>query len=318
MLETTNPQALTEIALPQYVPCAICGTADTVPLFRPKTSCGLIVQCRQCGLVYVNPRESAPWLSQVNVAHRRDLVKAREVWEQEWFQRYIEESPWKCRNFAHALHKLERLGIQSSSSPKVLDFGCSIGLFLQIAEDAGWTAYGIEPDTPAALYAQEVLGLDGVMNCTLQEAGLPDGYFDAVVSFQVFEHLPDPTQELKEITRVLKQDGLLALEVPSIDNIWYRLLRGRHRHFATEQHLYFYTPRTVSLLVERAGYEVLDITFPTRSLSIAHVLKHHVALYSERVAFFLVKLGERLNVLDKTLSMNMRDILCLYARKTSC
>lgn len=43
-----------------------------------------------------------------------------------------------------------------------------------------------------------------------------DGYFDAVVAFEVFEHLPDPRASLKEIRRILKSGGVILISTPFI------------------------------------------------------------------------------------------------------
>jgi SAM-dependent methyltransferase len=189
-------------------------------------------------------------------------------------------------------------------------------LFLRLASEQGAEAHGIEPDTPAALYGQQVLG-QSVFNGVLQDAGFADGHFDAVVSFQVFEHLPDPATELLEIRRVLKTGGLLALDVPNVDNLACRVLRGRHRHFATPQHLWFYSPATMRQLLERTGFEVLAIDYPTRHLSLEHVCRHHIGMYNQRAANLLVGVFSRLGLLKTTLAINLRDVMCVYARKTA-
>lgn len=299
--------------LSQHVPCAICGVDDTRPLFRPATVVGPVVQCRRCGLVYVNPRESGPWLEQQPV---QDDNRIHQVWKSDWFRRYLEESTWKQMNFRRTLTHLQTLGVHVTSERplRVLDFGCSIGLFLQVADEVGWETYGIEPDVALARYAQEVFGLK-VFNGVLAEAGFPDGFFDVVVSFQVFEHLPHPVAEMREIALVLRPGGWVAVDVPSIDNIWYRLLRGRHRHFATPQHLYFYTPATMSRLLEQAGFEAVEVDFPPRSLSLEHVCKHHVALYSHRISTLLLGLVQRLGWSGRTVSINLKDVMCVYGCK---
>lgn len=271
------------------------------------------MQCRRCGLVYVNPRECAPW-STYKTAGDESLVQT--VWQSDIFRRYLEESAWKKQNFARTLRHLQSLGTSADGVRplRVLDFGCAIGLFLQLANEAGWESYGIEPDTALAKYAQERLGLN-VYNGVLSDAHFPDGFFDIVVSFQVFEHLFDPANELCEIARVLRPGGWIAIDVPSIDNIWYRLLRGRHRHFATPQHLYFYTSATLSRLLEKAGFEVVKVDFPPRRLSLEHVCKHHIALYSRWASVSLLKLLKQLNLLQRGISINLKDIVCVYGRK---
>jgi len=297
-------------ALPEFVRCNLCGVDDAAPLFRPKHACGPVVQCKRCGLVYVNPRENAQHVSAY------DPSRVKETWESDWFIRYLEESEWKKRNFSRTLDVIQRLRPDGERSLKLLDFGCSIGLFLSLVEGLGWQAYGIEPDAALALFAEEKFGLH-VFNGTLKQAAFPDAFFDIVTSFQVFEHLSDPATELAEITRVLKPGGLLVIDVPSIDNIWYRILRGRHRHFSTPQHLYFFTPGTMTELLNQAGYRIVDIWFPIRSLSVEHVIEHHIAGYSRTASTILETQARRLNLLDKTLSLSLKDIMCVYAEKTA-
>jgi len=296
--------------LPEFVRCNLCGADDAAPLFRPKHACGPVVQCKRCGLVYVNPRENAHHM----LAH--DSSRVKETWESDWFIRYLEESEWKKHNFSRTLAVIQRLRSDGERSLKLLDFGCSIGLFLSLVEDLGWQAYGIEPDAALALFAVEKFGLH-VFNGTLKQAAFPDAFFDIVTSFQVFEHLSDPATELAEITRVLKPGGLLVIDVPSIDNIWYRILRGRHRHFSTPQHLYFFTPRTMTELLNQAGYRIVEIRFPTRSLSVEHVIEHHIAGYSRTASTILETQARRLNLLDRSLSLSLEDIMCVYAEKTA-
>jgi len=238
-----------------------------------------------------------------------------DVWTQPWFERYVAEAEHKKTNFRRTAVHLMNFGLSDvKSRPRVLDFGCSIGLFLQVGKEYGWDMYGVETDTAVARYGQEILG-QTIFNGGLLSARFADNYFDAVVSFQVFEHLPDPARELDEIYRILCVGGLLAIDVPSIDNVWYRLLKDRHRHFATPQHIYFYTPATMSMLLERAGFQLVAIDFPPRSLSFEHVCKHHVRLYSQKLSRLLVGMFSKLGWLGRSVSVNLKDVMCVYARK---
>jgi 2-polyprenyl-3-methyl-5-hydroxy-6-metoxy-1,4-benzoquinol methylase len=45
--------------------------------------------------------------------------------------------------------------------------------------------------------------------------GIPDEYFDFVISFQVIEHVKDDRLFLKEISRVLKNTGMLIITTPN-------------------------------------------------------------------------------------------------------
>lgn len=44
----------------------------------------------------------------------------------------------------------------------------------------------------------------------------PDSHFDSIVSFEVFEHLSNPVETVREIHRVLKSEGTLLITVPFV------------------------------------------------------------------------------------------------------
>jgi len=83
--------------------------------------------------------------------------------------------------------------------------------------------YGVEPSNTSAEIAQE---LSNLLECNLNLIRgdayyLPfcDGAFDIVFLSQVFEHLRQPSDALKEQIRVVKNEGYLILGVPQLYHI---------------------------------------------------------------------------------------------------
>src|SRR5205085_11620691 len=97
-----------------------------------------------------------------------------------WFDVLTSERQQKLdrAKFADVLDALEPF------RGKLLDVGCSIGLFLHLAQKRGWDATGLEPAPRAREHARQVYGLE-VRDDTLEEAGFPDGSFDAVALLSV-------------------------------------------------------------------------------------------------------------------------------------
>jgi SAM-dependent methyltransferase len=84
------------------------------------------------------------------------------------------------------------------ATARVLDVGCgSLPPFRDVLP-ATWRFTGLD------LAAGDVRG-------TAEQLPFRDGAFDAVVSFAVFEHLPEPEKSLREIARVLRPGGTLLL-----------------------------------------------------------------------------------------------------------
>jgi SAM-dependent methyltransferase len=106
---------------------------------------------------------------------------------------------------------------------RVLEIGCGQGRLLQILHDAGHIAAGID-------LAQEALDRcpSGLDVRVAEGTQLPFGAaaFDLVLSFDVFEHIPDSDRHLAEVRRVLKPGGHYLLQTPNKwTNIPFEIVR---------------------------------------------------------------------------------------------
>ncbi len=54
-----------------------------------------------------------------------------------------------------------------------------------------------------------------VKQSVLEKAGFEDKYFDIVTLFATLEHVPDPSALLREVGRIIKNDGLLVVSAPT-------------------------------------------------------------------------------------------------------
>lgn len=157
---------------------------------------------------------------------------------------------------------------------RLLDFGCFCGIFPSLASLKGYECYGLEPLIMAAIVGWAYLGLN-IKTGTLREDTYPHDYFDVVTAFQVFEHLVSPAKELEKIRLCLKPGGFLSVEVPNIDTLGVRLLRSKHRHFV-EDHVSFFSAKTLGALMEGMGFRIREVYYPTRT-SIPHPIAGLIA-----------------------------------------
>jgi SAM-dependent methyltransferase len=209
-----------------------------------------LVQCRNCGLVYLNPRPTAV---------------AKTYYEEEYFVEkykalygvtYLEDRENITRIARLRLDLIE----QYKPRGKLLDVGCAAGFFLDEARRRGWLPKGVEVSQFASEYARQKLGLD-VFTGTLEAAGFPSEEFDVVVSYYVLLHLSDPLGLLREVHRILKPGGLLCVAVPNVQSLHFWLNR---RAWIAERLLlngYFYefSPRTLRRLLETANFQTLSL-----------------------------------------------------------
>lgn len=209
-----------------------------------------ILQCKDCGLVFIDP------------------IPSKEVLDGAYSDDYY--TPWINEQRGKRIRmwekRLEILNKFSQKKGRLLDVGCGEGLFLELARKDAWDVTGTEVSSFAVQYGKDRLGLD-VFQGELTDVGFKDKSFDAITMWHVLEHAANPIVVLNEIRRIIREDGVFILAVPNFNNIisqWaYRLVKGKRMHLFSPQdrelHLYHFTPATIRLSLEKAGFRVIKI-----------------------------------------------------------
>jgi len=285
------------------VACDLCGADDTEGVFPPGADRGPVVRCRACGLVYQNPRNEMPldWGSE----YTDD--------EEAFYQaQYAHERGAKQRAAAELFDLVERYAPERG---RLLEIGSATGFFLATARERGWQVAGIEPHTAVAKWSVENLGLE-VHIGSLEDHPWPPGSFDAVVLYNTLEHLTSPTAALREAARLLRPGGVIAIQVPKIDNLWARVLRQRWRH-VIRYHYYFFSESTLGSMLKTAGFDVLEAgTAPkvvTLGLITDRLWEFHYL--PRRVAEGLRGLLVRRGLESRIVRFDPRDDLLVHARR---
>jgi len=234
------------------VNCEIDGNNDAVFVLRPPLSDGPLVRCRRCGLFYISPRSTDHTFQDFSNEDRelRNRVLGQDA-KISFPDATVDVTDVRYLTFQHRLQKI----LQWRRCGRLLDVGCERGYFLDIARQH-FEVTGVETDRDTAAQARG-RGVD-VFNGTLREADFPDASFDVVTAFHVIEHVNSPKLELAEMFRILKPGGLLVLETPNIDTIWFRVFRSHWRQFIRD-HYFFFDPKTMHLLLTSVGFQPLQI-----------------------------------------------------------
>jgi 2-polyprenyl-3-methyl-5-hydroxy-6-metoxy-1,4-benzoquinol methylase len=255
------------------------------------------VKCKECGLVYSSPRPTPEEL----------LHSYEEVTD----ALYLEESERGRRvTFHKNLRPLDAL-VPKGTSRRLLDIGCYTGILLEVAEEAGWETWGVEPCLWAAEEAQRK-GLR-VEPKTLAEAGFPEGFFDAVTMWDVIEHLSDPLGELREVRRVVKEGGIVSIHTTDITSPFARLL-GERWPWLLEMHIYYFSPQTLAAMLEEAGLQVLEARVQGRYVPMGY-LASRLSPYTTALAKGSEAIVNRLGLQSLTVPLNFGDLFTAYARK---
>ncbi len=140
---------------------------------------------------------------------------------------------------------------------RLLDVGCGAGLTLELAQNSGWAAEGIDVDRKAVENACGK-GLRAKVGI-LSELEFPAGSFDAVVMNHVIEHLYDPAQSLRECRRILRTGGHLLVNTPNTQSLGHQWFGEHWVAIDSPRHLHLFPSKSLRTLVERAGFDEITV-----------------------------------------------------------
>lgn len=218
--------------------CPLCGSSEArEEMTRQKYR---LVRCGVCDLVYSDRLHIPSALyDQCYVEHPFYQAYFRQAKEAHYCRIHI---AWAWRHFFR--HTIP-------SGARLLDIGCATGTFLLAAKNHGWNPQGLDISQAAVEVARHVSGVE-VLVGTLETCGFHGNTFDAVTAWEVLEHLADPRDFLKDIYRLLKPGGTVALSTPNWQSPWERGTKDDNRR--PPYHLTFWSAGPIIRLLLDSGF----------------------------------------------------------------
>jgi 2-polyprenyl-3-methyl-5-hydroxy-6-metoxy-1,4-benzoquinol methylase len=258
----------------EQVSCDLCG-ADA-PKVRYRKNGFTIVQCSKCGMVYTNPRLKGEKIGELYDAdyfqgHGFDrsvnYVKDVKDYKDKGHDRSGNYSldDWDLDTIQSMLAKKDE-GTETKNSPSsfiphassLLEIGCGTGVFLAKAREHGFDCAGLELSSYAAEFVRK-MGIP-VETKSIEEADFPENAFDVIVMREVIEHLPHPMESLRTIHKWLKPGGVLFMATGNYDCPERKLRGADWFYFMPEGHLYYFSNRTMTKYLRKAGFRTVRVT----------------------------------------------------------
>lgn len=188
-----------------------------------------VYQCSACGLVQLNIKP---------VDYFREVITATSFSEKTKLSR---------------LNQMKELVAKFVlSGKKVLEVGCGKGDMLDVLEEAGLKAVGIEASSKSVEIGQSA-GRKMIKGYIGDSKKINRNPFDAFVSFNYLEHLPEPGRAIRHIYDNTTVNAVGFVTVPNLDY----LLEKKCLYEFVADHLSYFTKKTLTFAFESNGFEVL-------------------------------------------------------------
>lgn len=138
----------------------------------------------------------------------------------------------------------------------LLDIGAGGGKFLLEAKKAGYEVFGIELNPSQSEHVHQELGIP----CETRplEEVYRNQKFDVIYHCDVISHFYDPIAEFHIMSSRLNKEGLVFFETGNIGDIAEKYYSAFAK-FQYPDHLFFFGEENLKILLNRTGFELLEI-----------------------------------------------------------
>lgn len=179
--------------------------------------------------------------------------------------------------FGNALHTWDKDRLQEvvnlfadkNLNLNILDIGSATGGLLQLFEEKGFkNLFGLDPSNRCidkiTSKASSIKAFQGNLS---DDLGLIFGEkkFDLIILSHVLEHVFDVNSALKNVMKILNEDGLIYIEVP--DSSRYKDLVHAPFHYFSLEHINHFTDLSLKTLLGLHGLKVLQCNKKTFYIS---------------------------------------------------
>ncbi len=236
-------------SLARHVDCCVCKSKKHNLAFMKEGF--RFVKCCDCGMLFVSPQVDTDKLIESYEGN-----ESQDTWVDILLTKEQQDYDAKHR-FGEALQRLS-VKYSEGNRKRLLDVGCSVGLFMKLARDLGWNTHGMEISKKAYEYATKELGLT-VDAKLLHEVDYPKKDFQVISMWGVLEHTPNPDEILEQVHPLLADDGTLVMLIPNGHSFVTRVMHEYSPTFGGRNHLWYFSPDTITQLLEKKGFKVTDM-----------------------------------------------------------
>lgn len=197
--------------------------------------------------------------SKCYLLHTRTSERSRAIYvNNKYSKSYTEDYKLALPKLYKRFKKHIQLIKKYNSGKRLLDVGCGTGYFLKYLSDKYKTLkiFGVEPNKILRGVARKNTKIR-IKAGTLDSLPFPNAYFDIVTCYDVLEHSSKLNNNLNELKRVLKPQGLLFIQAPNYKSIMANITGDRWDWWCIPDHVLHFSYDTLITILKGHGFRIL-------------------------------------------------------------
>lgn len=231
--------------------CEICGSQSFREIANEiREGPGIILECNQCGLVLQDIHQTENELKKYyNEEYQRTNSRRLGV---------VQTPSEHFNDTKHVFDKvLSNIMPYLGPEKKVLEIGCGSGGLLNKIKPYVKEVVGTEFNEEFIDFVKDQLNITAYSE-DINQMDIPDKSFDLILCIMTLDHMPNPTKTLSTMKRLIKDDGIIYLEVPNRDVALNDYLLEPNKHlfntfFWHKAHYFYFTKTTLEKILSNVG-----------------------------------------------------------------
>lgn len=147
-------------------------------------------------------------------------------------------------------------GIHLTENSAILDVGCGTGSLLYDLKEIGFKhLLGVDP------YIKEDIEYENGLKIFKKSIHELDGKWDLIMFHHSFEHIPNPTDTLHSVSRLLTKNGVCLIRVPTVSSYAWEHYRESWVQLDAPRHFFLHSIKSITLLAEKADLNLEKIVY---------------------------------------------------------
>ena len=143
-----------------------------------------------------------------------------------------------------------------NKSSRILEVGCGNGELLFALKEVGFeNVLGIDP------FIKETIKYPNGLSILKTTIHAVNGEYDFIVFHHSFEHVADPLETIRSVTRLLAKDGICLIRIPTVSSYAWECYRENWVQLDCPRHFFLHSIRSMEILSNKAKLKLIKIIY---------------------------------------------------------